>query len=380
MIICYTLSIKRKNIFMNISKMSNLCKELFSGKKTFIPLFILLAAIFLSGCSTKKTAEPVKLTMNSATVIKSEDGGNTWNPKTRIDDKKTISGINVLSMTVNQIDPEVVYVGTESNGLFVTEDGGETWTQVNFADKVYNLNFDPHNPNILYGSGIANGRAQIYKRLQEGQDWEDIYSEPAGETIIYSFAVDKNNPQSMYAGTSSGVIIKSTDNGQTWTNLGKADGSVVNIVFDAGDSSHIFFGVFQKGILETKDGGVNIDNITKNINIVSNNSKINTLVADPNLPGVVYAGTDKGIFRREKDGTWNALNIIESSKNFPIRAIAINPKNSKEIIYSSAKAIYKSVDGGLRWSIFKLETSKEISVLRYDHTNTSKIYAGLRSF
>jgi hypothetical protein len=74
------------------------------------------------------------------------------------------------------------------------------------------------------------------------------------------------------------------------------------------------------------------------------------------------------------------VNIIESSKAFPVRAIAINPQNSKEIIYSSAKALYKSVDGGVTWATFQLDTTKEISVLLYDPTNAAKIYGGLRSF
>lgn len=354
----------------------------FGGRRTFILASLFLAGFVLSGCgssNTTSTTSATPVTMTNATVIKSEDGGTTWNPKIKVDDKKTIAGINVLSMTINQSDPNVIYIGTESNGLFVTEDGGETWAQVAFADKAYNLNFDPQNPNILYGSGIVNKRAQIYKRLQEGQEWKEIYSEPSGETIVYSFSIDKNNSQIIYAGTSAGVIIKSTNGGQTWANLKKVNGPVISIAFDAADSSHIFFGVFQKGVFETKDGGKNIDDITKNINTVGNTSNVYTLVADPNISGVVYAGTDKGIFRRAADGTWDALNIIESSKNFPIRAIAINPKNSNEIIYSSAKAIYKSTDGGLRWYIFQLETAKEISVLRYDQINTSKIYAGLRS-
>ena len=283
-------------------------------------------------------------------------------------------------MAINPNNPNVIYIGTDANGLFVTKDGGEIWSNVAFANKVYGLAFDPQNPDIIYGSGVVNGRAKIYKRLQEDQEWKEIYTEPSDKTIISSLAIDKVNSQVIYAGTSIGVILKSTNGGQTWASLTKAGGPIISIAFDIANDLHVFFGVFQVGVLETKDGGITIDDITRSIDVAGNTSSIDTIMADPSSSGVIYVGTDKGIFYRTADGKWNALKIIESSKAFPIRAIAVNPQNSKEIIYSSAKAIYKSTDGGLKWATFQLDTTKEISVLRYDSTNTSIIYAGLRSF
>ena len=349
-------------------------------KKALIALPVFVATFVLSGCSLSSVAPTSTVTMASATVIRSDDGGGTWNPKIKIDASKTIAGIDVLSMAINPSDSNIIYIGTEASGLFVTKDGGETWSNVAFADKVYGLAFDSQNPNIIYGSGVVNSRAKIYKRLQEDQEWKEIYTEPSDKTVISSLVIDKINSQIIYAGTSAGVIIKSTDGGQTWASLKKVDGPVISIAFDATNSEHVFFGVFQVGVLETKDGGITIDDITRSIDVAGNTSSIDTIMADPSSSGVIYVGTDKGIFYRTADGKWNALKIIESSKAFPIRAIAVNPQNSKEIIYSSAKAIYKSTDGGLKWATFQLDTTKEISVLRYDSTNTSKIYAGLRSF
>jgi photosystem II stability/assembly factor-like uncharacterized protein len=348
-------------------------------RKILLAFSLVISAFILSGCSLGSLGSS-QISMTNATVIKSEDGGGTWNPKIKIDDKKTISGVNVLSMAINPSNPNIIYIGTESNGLFVTKNEGETWTQVAFADKAYGLAFDPQSPDIIYGSGVNNGRAKIYKRLQEGQEWKEIYTEPSDGTTISTIAIDKFNSQIVYAGTSAGVIIKSTDGGQTWASLKKADGPIINIAFDAASDAHVYFGVFQTGVLETKDGGTTIDDITKSVDTVGSADTLYTLVADPSLSGVVYIGTGKGVFRRAVDGSWSSLSIIESSKSFPIRAIAVNPRNSKELMYSSAKAIYKSTDGGSKWATFQLGTTKEISVIRYDTTNAAKIYAGLRSF
>ncbi|EKE18696.1 MAG: hypothetical protein ACD_9C00259G0002 [uncultured bacterium] len=355
--------------------------EIKNMKKTFlfVPVFV-FAALLFSGCSFDTALVSNKNTMANATFIKSEDGGSSWNPKVRIDDKKTIAGVDVLSIAINPVDSNVVYIGTSSNGLFVTKDGGENWTPVAFPDKAYGLIFDPSNPDIMYGSAVFNGRAKIFKRLSEGQEWKEIYTEPADGTTISALAIDRVNPQILYAGTSEGVIVKTTDAGATWVNLKKAEGPIIGIGFDSANDSHVFFGIFQVGVLETKNAGASIENITDKIDTTNSNRTIYSLVTDPYHGGVVYVGTEAGIFKRSGGETWNAMNLIESSKIFPIRSIAINPKNSKEIMYSSAKAIYKSIDGGATWSTFQLDTSKEISAIRYNLNDSSKIYAGLRGF
>ncbi|HEX8974679.1 MAG TPA: YCF48-related protein, partial [Patescibacteria group bacterium] len=340
-------------------------------KKILITTTLATATLVLSGCSLAAPLSSTKNPMASATFIKSADAGTTWQPKIKIDDKKTIAGINVLSMAINPQNTSVIYIGTESNGLFMTKDGGETWSQVAFADKAYGLAFDPSNPDIMYGSGVFNGRAKIFKRLQEGQEWKEVYTEPSDGTTISSIAVDRVNSQVIYAGTSEGVIIKSTDGGSTWVNLKKATGPITNIAFDAANDYHVFFAVFQTGVLETTDGGKSINDISSKIDTTGHTSSVFTLVTDPVLGGVVYAGTGRGIFRRNGGDTWTSVNIIESSKAFPIRSIAVNPRNSREIIYASAKAIYKSTDGGSTWSTIQLDTSKDISVLKYDSVNVS---------
>jgi photosystem II stability/assembly factor-like uncharacterized protein len=353
-------------------------------KKILILFPVIVATVFLSGCSLPSSIAPkAKISMANATVIKSEDGGGSWNPKIKIDDKKTIAGIDVLSMVIHPVDSNIVYLGTMANGLFVTKDGGETWTNVAYPDKAYGLVFDPKNPDVMYGSGVFNGRAKIFKRLAEGQEWKEIYTEPADGTTISTLAIDKVNPQILYAGTSEGVVIKTTDGGQTWINL-KMDtnlvGPVTSIGFDSANDAHVFFAVFQMGVLETKNAGATLENITDKIDTAGRTSSVYSLVTDPYMGGVVYVGTGTGIFRRSADESWTSLNLIESSKTFPVRAVAVNPKNSKEIMYSSAKAIYKSTDGGEKWATFQLDTTKEISVLKYDQTNPAKIYAGLRGF
>lgn len=370
-VVWYTLGIKnlRKNINM---------KKIFSGMLIFGAMFV------LSGCSFSDPLGSLTATSNptsNATVLKTMDGGTTWQVKNKIDDKKTIAGVNVLTMAIHPSDPNIIYLGTEANAVFMSKNGGESWSQVAFAEKVYNILFNPQDPNVMYATGIFNGRAKIFKRLKEGEEWKEVYTEPADGTTISSLAIDRKNPAVLYAGTSDGVIIKTTDAGATWVNLKKAIGPIVAIGFDVANSSVVYFGIFQNGVMQTKNAGAEIEDITRKIDATGRATTLYTLVTDPYLAGVAYVGTSSGIFRGSNNGeAWAALNIIESSKAFPIRSIAINPKKSSELIYSSAKAIYKSLDGGVKWSTTQLDTSREISTLKYDPVDSSKIYAGFRAF
>jgi len=352
------------------------------SKKIFSALFLVSAMLLFSGCSlSSSSVKTAPNPMTNATVIKSVDNGTTWQAKIKVDDKKNIASVDVLSMAIDPVEANIIYLGTQANGLFVSKDGAETWTQVTFPDKAYNVVFDPNNHDIMYASGVLNGRAKIYKRLKEGEQWKEIYTEPADGTVISALAINKINSQVLFAGTSEGVIIKTTDGGVTWTNIKKADGPVVGIVFDSASDWHVFFAIFEVGVLETRDGGKVIEDISRKIDTKGNITSVYSLVGDPSSAGVVYVGTGNGIFKKTGAGDlWEAVNLIESSKAFPIRAIAVSPNNPKELIYASAKALYKSTDGGTQWATFQLDTAKEIGVLKYDPTDPTKLYGGLRKY
>lgn len=352
------------------------------SKKIFSALFLVSATLLFSGCSlSSSSVKTAPNSMANATVLKTLDGGTTWQAKIKVDDKKNIAGVDVLSMAIDPTDSKLIYLGTQANGLFVSKDGAETWTQVTFPDKAYNIIFDPSSSDVMYASGVLNGRAKIYKRLKAEQQWKEIYTEPADGTVISALAINKVNSQVLFAGTSEGVIIKTTDGGITWTNVKKAEGPVISIVFDSSSDRHVFFAIFESGLLETKDGGKVIENISHNIDTKSNTTSVYSLAGDPSSAGVVYVGTGSGIFKKTgSSDLWEAVNIIESSKAFPIRAIAVSPNNPKELMYASAKALYKSTDGGTQWATFQLDTTKEIGVLKYDQTDPTQLYAGLRKY
>lgn len=359
----------------------------FGGKKVLNVCFLVLGSMMLSGCSlsdfASKSDKPVEKVPANSSFLKSFDVGLTWEAKMKVDEKKDISGVNVLSIASHPVDVDTTYIGTEANGIFVTKDGGESWTQVSFPQKVYGIALDFQAPETIYATGFNNKRGKIYKRTAAEEQWQEIYTEPSDETFVTALTMDRFNPRILYAGTNQGVILKTINGGESWINLKKADRPIVNITIDAKNSALVYFGIFQQGIWRSSDGGTNVEDITKNINQTGYNlsTSVYVALADPWIGGTIYLGTERGLIKSVNGGEkWEEINIIGSSKQFPIRSLAVNPFNSKEILYSSAKAIYRSTDSGVKWSTFQLDTKKDVSVIRYSPVDQSVVFIGMRSF
>lgn len=339
---------------------------------------LLFTVIFLSGCSLSGGGSPA-----GGSILKSTDGGQNWEVKVKISEDKNIAGANVLSMAIDPQDNQIVYIGTKEDGIFVAKNGAESWEKLNFPPiKVYGLNVNSFNDQIIYASGVWGKRGKIYKSENGGGEWKEIYTEPADGTVITALAASPFNGNELYAGTSEGAVFKTVSGGESWNNLTKAPGAVTNIIFDSGNSDTVYLAIFEGTILRTRDGGKTFSGLAKNIQgdkKFGSANKVFTIAADSLNAGTLYAGLDEGMIKSADYGeTWSSINILESSKNFPIRAIAIHPQNPLEIIYSSAQAVYKSIDGGVQWSTSQLQTSKIVSAIKYDPQNPGTIYLGLK--
>lgn len=346
---------------------------------------LVFSACSLGGSSTTSTSSTSTAAVKQVgSFLRSSDGGKSWENKVTIDATKNIGSTNILSMAIDSFDADAIYIGTEKDGLFATRDGGEKWEKLVFPlTKIYGLAIDKNN---IYASGVLNKRAKIFKSSDRGQNWTEVYTEPSSNSVISSLEISQKDPRVLYGGTSDGMIFKSTDGGQSWKNLTKASGPVTSISFDAVNDDVVYFGVSGGALFRTLDGGGKIEEVQKkNVITISKKSAFNfntySIEVDPKASGTLYAGTDAGIFKGTDFGDkWEEINILESSKKFPVRVIAVNPQNSNEILYSNSGVIYKSVDNGASWLTFQLNTDKTVYMMKYDPVNPNIIYAGLRKF
>jgi len=351
-------------------------------KKFSLGLILILIPIILAGCSiggsdAGKSASGEPVANPSNTIWTSVDAGKKWinNSKTT---EVSIAGLDVVSMLTNPNDENNVYVGTLKSGIFVTKNGGENWEKLALApEKVYGLVFDPTDTNTIYASGITNKRGKIFKSIDAGVNWTMLYAIASDGPLVSALAVDKNNPKIIYAAMSDNQLIKTYDGGNSWQNIFTTKSPVIKIVFDRG-SSDLFYGMSLGGdILRSRDAGKSIEYL-KTLNMNNGGADFDALEVDPNSNGVLYVGGKNGIHvSRNAGDNWDEIKTLNSPKTYPVRAIAINPTNSKEIIYGAAQASYRSLDGGNTWEAFQFTVGKNVSIIKYSK-NPNRLYLGFR--
>ena len=154
-------------------------------------------------------------------VFVSEDGGNSWSP--------TSFNNPVSTLTV---DRDTIYVGTWVQGVFRSDDAGMTWKPIRdglgfheFQDgtryygDVRRLLITENNIiNVMYHRGT-------YTSTDRGETWHDISAEWFLGDSIYSMTEFDGY---LWSAISVGSMLRSPDNGKTWEELRPFDYGRVN--------------------------------------------------------------------------------------------------------------------------------------------------------
>lgn len=366
---------------------------------------VFLSAFLLSGCSAPNSGggdKIIGLKDLKGGIILSQDQGTTFEARVKAEEGKNISGVEVQCLAVDPGDSRTIYFGSHENGMFVSKNGGEEWEHMDVSfNNVYGIEVSPYDSNMIYATGVENGRGKIFKSTDGGATWTGVYNEPSNGTFVLSLDMSRYDPNTLYAGTSGGTIIETNDGGTTWKNLRSADKAVRSVAVDPMNSDIVYALLNEDTLLLSRDGGESFDDMKDMADdvwkekralcakaedktacsdaLLEKPGKVYSFALDAARPGSGYVGTDNGLFRfGEYGATWDDLNTIASSREYPIRVVAVNPYRSQEIFYSSAQALYRSLDGGTNWYTYDLTGSVTPSSFLYDWSNPDHVYVGLR--
>ena len=362
-------------------------------------VFFVGVAVFLSGCSQGKIPQEEKTPQYSIKelsggVIQSFDGGESFESLVASKGDPLLKS-QVYSLRMSYGGETNLYAGTQKDGLFRKEADSDIWEKLELpVEKIYAMEVFSDNvtgEEVLYMTGVYEGRGKIYKSTNGGKSadsWEEIYTEPANKTIVLSLASDRKERNTIYAGTSEGVVVKTEDGGKTWKNIQDFGDPVFSITVDSRDSQTVYFLLYEDTIEVSRDGGMSIREQAKTSlqsqdkdSLTAPDGSVYSIAVDPLASGVIYAGTDHGVFRSRDFGQkWERLKVIESIGDFPVRAVAVSPFSSEEIIFGVARVLYKSIDGGESWSTYQLDAGATPAHIVYHPTYNGLIYVGLRSF
>jgi photosystem II stability/assembly factor-like uncharacterized protein len=240
--------------------------------------------------------------------------------------------------------------------------------------------------------GAASGG--VWKSTDGGTTFKPVFDKQSAQSIG-AIAIDPSQHDTIWVGTGESWtrnsvsvgdgIYKSTDGGETWTNMGLPNSErIAKILVDPRDGNTVYACVpgklwsdsADRGLYKTSDGGKSWNLVLKGANLSTGCASISL---DPQNPGVLFAGlwdfrrkgwtfrsggegpdkpSGSGLFRSADGGrSWSEITEA-ANQGFPKKpfgriAVAVAP-SAPNIVYafveSTASALYRSDDGGKTWS------------------------------
>lgn len=177
-------------------------------------------------------------------MFKSDDGGITW---TEINNGLENTSKNINCIAVHPTDENIVYIGTYQDGVFKSIDGGQSWGAASnglMSEDVRSLAIDSDNPDIVY-AGLGNG-VGLYKTEDGGQSWHATSDGIVVECPSYLQRIGQVNPGISLEkpNRTVGIDYASTP----WT-------LISSIVICPSDPDIIFVSDYQRGVYMTTTGG-----------------------------------------------------------------------------------------------------------------------------
>jgi photosystem II stability/assembly factor-like uncharacterized protein len=313
-------------------------------------------------------------------VWKTIDGGSSWTP---VSDQHFKTG-SVGAIGVAESDPNVVYVGmgevpirgnvSHGDGMYKSTDAGRTWKHTGLGDTrhIGRVRVHPKNPDLVYVAALGhifgpNEQRGIFRSNDGGKNWQKVLyrNDKAGAVDL---VLDPENPNNIYAGfwevyrkpwtlESGGQgsgLFKSTDGGDTWTEITRNPGLPRALVGKVGITVSPVNPDRLWAIIEADDGGVfRSDNGGRTWTKVNEQRSLRQrawyytrIYADTQNVDTVYVLNVS--FVKSNDGGRTFTNIsVPHSDNHDLW---IAPNDSQRMINSNDGGANVSFNGGRSWT------------------------------
>lgn len=307
--------------------------------------------------------EPDTIYVGSASggVWKTTNGGTTFKP---VFDKHTQS---IGAVAVDQSNPSTVWVGTGESwvrnsvsvgtGVYKTTDGGENWQFVGLpeSERIGKIVIDPRNPDTVYVAALGhlwsgNEERGLYKTTDGGKSWERVLYVDK-DTGCADVAIDPQEPSILYA-----AMWQFRRKGWSFSSGGPGS-----------------------GLHKSTDGGKTWTKLVKGLP-EGTMGRIAVAVA-PTRPGTVYAvieSKQSALYRSDDAGTtWTALSSSSeiTARPFYFATLIVDPKDHRKV-YKPGFSLAVSRDGGKSFSGSGGSYHGDVHCLWVDPNDTSRLFMG----
>ena len=313
-------------------------------------------------------------------VWKTTDGGVNWEP---VSDAFFKTG-SVGAIGVSESDPNVVYVGmgespirgnvSHGDGMYKSSDAGKTWKKIGLEDTrhIARVRVHPKNPDLVYVAALGhsfgpNEQRGVFRSKDGGKTWErvlqrgpkagaiDLALDPSNANVIYAgFWEVIRRPWSLESGGAGSGLFKSTDGGDTWTELTRAPGmprgvlGKVAVAVSPANPERVWALVEAEdgGVFRSDNGGRTWTRTNEQRNLRQRAWYYTRIYADTQNPETVYV-LNTGFYKSNDGGrTFNNISVPHGDNH----DLWIAPNDATRMINSNDGGANVSFNGGRTWT------------------------------
>ncbi len=328
--------------------------------------------------------DPFRFYMGSVNggVWRSTNGGASWENIT--DGKSDLSSVGAI--TIAPSDANVIYVGsgesqlredlTFGTGVYRSTDAGATWQHLGLSEthQVTDIVVDPRDADRVYVAAIGhafgpNPDRGVFRSVDGGKHWtkvlfvddstgaNDLAIDPSNPRILYaSMYKFQRTPYAMIAGGGRSGLWKSTDGGDTWTELTRAPGiprsplGKIGLDVSRADPRRVYASIEAPdstgGFFRSDDAGASWQRMNDDPRMWVRNWYYSAVTADPKDENTVYVMNLTILKSIDGGKTFHEMDVQHGDTHI----LWIDPQDPRRMILGDDGGATVSFDGGTTWS------------------------------
>jgi photosystem II stability/assembly factor-like uncharacterized protein len=336
-------------------------------------------------------------------VWRTQDGGQTWE---NISDG--FFGGSIGSVAVSEYDNNVIYVGggevtvrgnvSYGYGIWKTEDAGKTWKHIGLKNSkhVPRIRIHPKNPDLVYAAVMgdlfkSSEERGVFRSKDGGKTWEKVLFANADAGAV-DLVMDPNNPRILFASTwrirrnayslesggEGSALWKSTDGGDTWTNISENKGLPegtwgINAAAVSPVNSERVWAIIENengGVFRSDDGGETWQKTNTSRALRQRAWYYSKIYADTESEDIVYVMNVS--YHKSTDGgkTFKSSNAPHGDHH----DLWIAPEDNQRMVIADDGGAQVSFDGGRNWTTYHNQPTSQFYRVTTDNHFPYRIY------